>query len=164
MKDKLDRKLEDLMSTVVFIPDDTHLRLKAAFYAVFDENPTCDPADITAAQIASITGSGKVFEFWHLPGFKEWFQNSNELKQQINYVLYDAIRAAHEIIKSSDPKTASARIKAVELMFKIADKMPKQYSKVEYKDKKIGDMNEKQLREFIKHSQVHLLEEEPNEV
>ena len=162
MKNKIDKKLESMLSQIVFIPESEHLRIKSAFYTVFDENPVCDSEDITAAQIAQITKSPKIFEYWHLPGFKQWFQNSNELKQQINYLLYDCVKTAHEIIKDPE-QNPNARIKAIELMFKIADKMPKQYGKVEYRDKQIGQMNEEQLKEFIKKSN-YLLETSHDEV
>jgi len=153
--------ISDLLGDVLFSPSTEQQKVKAAFYADFNDAPICDTSDITASIAIQVTGDHRLRGWWSLPGFQEWFRNSNEFRQRIEFLAQRSLDELEEIM-SNQKLSPNARLKAIELALKYADKMPKGGTD-RFLDEDVGKMSVKQLRQYIERQAPKLLEEEQYE-
>lgn len=142
-------KLSAIVSDVVFMPEESMVQTKVKFWHKFSQIAMADPSSISLEMALRYTDDNRLKRWWGLNGFKEWFMNEDEFVVNIQFIAYKALNTLDEILGDSEA-SAAARVNAAKLALEVADKMPKKYDKIAYKDTKIHEMDEKQLDEFIR--------------
>lgn len=154
-KSTVNKELESLLSEVTFTPTVEHRRVKSAFWASVEDNPMYnDHLAITAAQVAYVTGNGNISKWWSEEGFPAWFLNTEEFKQKRRYIANLALDRLADILQNPDTKESSM-VAAIKLAMELDDQMPNK-KEVKYADAAIGNMNEKQLEEFLKNRTISI--------
>lgn len=140
--------LEIATSELTYLPTPEQRKAKSAFWARFNENPICDPSQISLSIALRFAGDNRISRWWPQTGFREWFQNSDEFRQRLEYLANLALDSIEHIL--ADPRAqASAKVTAAKLVMEVARKMPPKHQAEKYADEKIGEMDRKQLEEFI---------------
>lgn len=140
-----------------FEPTDEQRRVKIKFFARISDNPTVEAKSATLAQVKQITQSAAVEKWWPVLGFREWFLNSSEHMEQLEFLFDLSIRALTNILQNEDPKAQGARVQAIKHLAEIAGKMPKkQASMGQFLDKAIAGMDEYQLAAYLEKNGVSL--------
>lgn len=140
--------LDYVASELTFLPSYEQRKAKSAFWARFNENPMCEPADISLAMASRFTGDNRVSKWWNQDGFRDWFINRDEFRQRLEHLANLTLDMFEEIL--SDRKaSAGARVSAGKVVMEVARKMPPRHSTEKFMDEKIGEMDRKQLEEFI---------------
>jgi hypothetical protein len=143
--------LANVASELTYLPIPEQRKAKSAFYARFNDNPVCEPQDITQALAAKLAGDNRINKWWAQEGFKEWFRNRDEFRQRMEYLTNLAIDRLEAIL--IDPKSNSAaQVSAAKLIMEVAKKMPSKQAVEQYLDEKIAQMNRQQLEEYISKS------------
>jgi len=138
----------ELAENLVYVPDEDAKSLKAAFWAKAKDNPLVDPNSITLATVQQLLGNTKVSKLWHLDGFAAWFSNGEEWRQKLEYALNVALDEMIDLLRN--PGTmGSAKVRAFEVIARLADREPARVKEVKVLDDDIKKMSQKQLREFI---------------
>lgn len=140
-----------------FRPTDAHRRAKAAYWAHFSATGEETPTEPTAASAAQISGFSEVSQWWaELPGFPSWFSNGEEFRQRAEYISHRGLDFLEELL--SDPNASTKeRLTAAKLVLEVAAKFPRAAStEAAVADKKIQEMDKKQLEEFIASRQKKL--------
>lgn len=70
-------------------------------------------------------GTESVRKWLNLQGFESWFFNKQEFTERVEYLAHLSLDALEQIIVSQDPKAQSARVKAIQIVSDLANKMPK---------------------------------------
>jgi hypothetical protein len=80
-------------------------------------------------------------------GFPQWFWNQNEFSERLDYLSQIALDQLETLVTSA--KTSdSARVAAIKMVLEASKKLG-QSDKQEFADTKIGQMDQKQLEDFI---------------
>lgn len=138
-------------SELTYLPTPEQRKVKAAFWARFNENPSCEPEDISAILVESVTGDTRPTKWWSQAGFKEWFRNRDEFRQRMEYLSHLALDRLEAIL--ADPRAQNnAQVGAAKLIMEVARKMPSRNPQEQFLDEKIHQMDRKQLEEYIKRS------------
>jgi len=166
-KEGTDSPLEGALGTVksnkpsnlIFTPTPSMKRIKARFWTRYQETPTSQISDVTAAEIAKVTGSAGIKNWWSKDGFKDWFLNKNEDKERISYLFDMSLEKLEDMI--NDPSVnAGVRLNAIKLLAEMNGNIGKSKKQPErFADEQIEKMSESQLIEFIKEKQIKLVEE-----
>ena len=110
----------------------------------------CDASDVTLTDVERLVSEPKLARWWSQPGFKEWFRNQEEFREKAELMAFLAMDAMESILISDDPRMAGPKAAMIKLAMEIASKMPtKNTGPEKYADAKIGDMDRKQLEEYI---------------
>jgi hypothetical protein len=117
--------LADLAEEVLFVPREEHRTLKARFLARTSDNPAIDLPTIDLATGCRILGNNKLAKYWSLPGFRDWFRNSSEQREQLEELFDLALTAARDILLSTEPKVQGARVQMIKTVAELAAKYPK---------------------------------------
>lgn len=144
-----DKVLEILVNDLTYMPSHEQRKLKSAFWIRFNENPVCEPQDITVAMIGRLVTDGRVPKWWAQPGFKEWFRNQEEFRERVESMAHLALDTLMSILITEDPKMSSARVNAAKLLLEIARKIPSKTQVEKTSDDRIGEMDKKQLDAYI---------------
>lgn len=129
-------------------PTDAHRKAKAAFWSHYFQSGETAPEQTNAALAARISGFPEVLEWWQLSGFPEWFRNGEEFRQRVEYVSSLALDLLQETLLDVTGRPVD-RLNAAKMALEIAAKFPKSTPKEQFADEKIGEMDKKQLEEFI---------------
>jgi len=141
--------LEDLVVELEFQPNNSQLEAKSAFWAIAADSPLVDPANITLATVQQIYPDTRVRRWWGIPGFQDWFCNRHEWRQKVEYLVNIGLDAVKAVLE--DPDAApSARIKAFEVIAKLADREPAKVKEVRFADSNIEKMSKEQLEAYIR--------------
>lgn len=143
-----EKALSAIVSDLVFLPDEKMIPVKVKFWHKYSQSAVVDTANVTRELAIKYTDDNRLTRWWSVPGFQEWFLNDDEFRQNTETLAYKALNTLEEILSNPDASD-SARVNAAKLALEVADKMPKKYDKVTYRDQKIQEMDEKQLEEFI---------------
>jgi len=147
-KSTIHKELEAIISDVTFSPEPKHRMVKSAFWATVADNPLYnDHLAINAAQVAYVTGDGRVSKWWSQEGFPAWFLNTEEFNQKKAYIAHLALDRLSDILSDPDTKESSM-VAAIKLAMELDDRMPSK-KETEYADAAIGNMDVKQLEDFI---------------
>lgn len=153
--------LDILVDMLQYRPTEEQQKVKAAFWTNQHRDDTIILSEITLARAYQVTGDSRLANWWSEPGFKGWFANKDEFKQKIEHLLNVGLNAISDLLR--DPEVqASAKVKAFEVLARLADKEPVKVKEVKFADKKIQEMNPAELRKFLQSKQV-LLKETANE-
>lgn len=143
---------------LMFVPTEEMREVKAAFLAKAQDNPQIDMDALSLAQVLKTVNHTKLTHWWKQDGFKEWFANSAEWRQKLEYAIDVGLDAVMEIFKCKDPKSFGAQVRALEVLARLANKEPARVKEVKVLDKDVQGMDQKQLDDFIKRN-LHLLGE-----
>lgn len=153
--------LELANSELTYLPTPEMRRAKGAFWARFNDNPICDPEDISLATAMRFSPDNRLSKWWALPGFRDWYRNRDEFRQRMEYLAQLALDTLETILV--DPLAqGSAKVNAAKLIMEVARKMPAKSQAEQFMDEKISQMSRPQLEEYIKKS-VKLLQPAPTE-
>ncbi len=142
---------EIVASELTYMPSPEQRKAKSAFWARFNDNPICDPQDISLAIALQFANDERLSRWWSQSGFKEWFRNRDEFRQRVEYLVHQALDSLEYVLV--DPKAqASAKVNAAKLLMEVARKMPQKQVAEQYLDEKIGQMSKQQLQEYIRKS------------
>ncbi len=146
---KAAQHLEIVASELTYIPSGEQRKSKSAFWARFNDNPLCEPQDITLAIALQFCNDERLTKWWPQDGFKEWFRNRDEFRQRVEYLVHQALDSLEYVLV--DPKAqASAKVNAAKLLMEVARKMPQKNQAEQFLDEKISSMSRKELEEYIK--------------
>lgn len=149
---RVDAVLEIIANDLTYIPSPEQRRLKQAFWARFNDNPTCDPRQITKSIVEAFAPDYRLDRWWPQAGFKEWFQNREEFREEVDSLVFLALDRLKRILISEDPKMASAQVNAAKLLMDVGKKMPRVGPMEKFADEKIAAMNAKELEAYISKS------------
>lgn len=151
-------KLVDLISDITYVPSPEQRKVKEGFWRRFSDNPLCDPAHVTLADVSRlIPNESRLDRWWKEPGFSAWFKNQEEFRERVNYLAQLALGTLEDILINPDEK-GMAKVNASKLIMEVARKMPPRQVKEVYVDEKIGKMGRKELEEYIKRNTPKLVE------
>lgn len=140
--------LESTRDVSVFRPDEAQKRAKSNFWSFFLDSGSLPPDPIELAVALQYGANRAISEWWSLPGFQDWFTNRDEFRQKAEFTAGIALDELKEIIQDKKANI-NARVAAIKIAFQIANKTQEK-AKETYVDEIIGEMNSKQLEEFIK--------------
>lgn len=149
---KVEAVVEFIANDLTYIPSPEQRRLKQAFWTRFNDNPVCDPQDISRAVVDSVAPDYRLGRWWPQPGFKEWFCNREEFREEVDALVFLALDRMKRILISEDPKMAGAQVSAAKLLMDVGRKMPPKIAAEKFLDEKIHQMDKKQLEEYIARS------------
>jgi hypothetical protein len=141
--------LEEAVDILVYSPSDEEMQAKAAFWGKAHQNPQINPDNITLATVDSILADSRLKRWWGRPGFKEWFTNKDEWVQKLEYAIQVGVDRMIQLFSESDPKLASAQVRAFEVLARLANREPARVKEVKLLDRDIQDMDQKTLNEYI---------------
>ena len=130
----------------IFVPTIEMRKLKQKFFYSWNQGPSKGAP--TIAQVIETTKSRSIETWSRKPGFKEWFFNDQEAGQKLEYLFDIGLDALEALIISGE--RASDRLKAIELVAKLSQKIGKPEAQVKYLDEDIQGMNERQLDEYLR--------------
>lgn len=152
--------LGELHDAITFVPTDIQRKVKAMFWAKQADLPFIDTAMITLNYVIKQTGTAKVKDWWEKPGFKQWFLNQDETRQRLEYLYGLALDALQEMLINTDPKAQSARVKAVQLIAELANKVPKKNDN-DFIDKAIQAMDRQALLSYLEKQGIKVNKAQP---
>lgn len=149
MSRKTESEIVDIVtSELTYMPTDGQRRAKSAFWQRFNENPLCDPSDVSLSVVLKFVQDTRIEKWWGSVGFREWFQNHNEFRDRLEYLSHKILDSLEMVL--DDPKAqANAKVNAAKLILEASRKLPRQAAKVEFLDSQVASMDKKQLQEFI---------------
>lgn len=146
-----------LAEKAIFSPSVSMKKVKARFWLRYQPGPFTSPSSINAAEIARLTGSTGIKDWWGKPGFKDWFLNKDEQKEKLHY-LFDKSLASLEQILDNPDANPGAKINAIKMLAEMTGHLGKKPEQ-KFADESIEQMSESQLLEFIKKNSIKLVEE-----
>jgi hypothetical protein len=146
---RVEAVVDFIANDLTYIPSPEQRRLKQAFWARFNDNPVCDPQDITRSIVEAVAPDSRINRWWPQSGFKEWFINKEEFREEVDALVFLALDRMKRILISEDPKMASAQVSAAKLLMDVGRKMPPKISTEKFLDEKIHQMDRKQLEEYL---------------
>lgn len=151
---KPEASLDILVDALRFRPSEEQVEVKSAFWASqFVKDEGIGPGNVNLAVVYQVTGDSRLEGWWKDQSFRGWFKNKEEFKQRIEAMLFVGLESINEILRDSDAP-AAARVKAFELLAKLADKEPPKYKEIKFVDKKIQEMSPAELRKFLESKQA----------
>jgi hypothetical protein len=149
-QESLGAALPALAEELVYRATPAERRLKARFWAALADNPLVDPKSVTLEQARSLTSSERLAKLWPLPGFRDWFLNSDEHRARLEYLFDLALDAAEQVLTNEDPKAQSARVNMVKVIGDLAGKFPRNSKSPEGGlAGAIGQMDRAQLEAYL---------------
>lgn len=130
-------------------PTDAQRQAKSRFWATFSDGTIAPPSPIDSASARRYSGDHRVTQWWSLPGFEDWFTNSEEFRDRVEFLGHLALDNVETILRNPEANV-TAKINAIRILFEIGGKFPGKGAGAEkYVDEKIAEMDRKQLEEFI---------------
>lgn len=162
---KLAKSTEDKSVTVksdldsgLYSPNLREEKLKAKFWQKFKPGPFGSVDNITATDIKKVTGSTVVDSSWKKPGFREWFLNQDEEREQIRFLFNKSLKVAEGMLV--DPEVnANARVNIIKMLAEMTGYLTKNKPEEKFSDESINKMNQDQLEEFLRQKNVRVVTE-----
>lgn len=134
----------------VFSASASQRRCKASFWARYLSSPTTpSPGDVSLAFAQEITGSAGLKKWWSEPGFRNWFLNRDEAREQMEYLFDRSLEVAEDLLNSDTAKPGE-KVALIKFLAELAGKMPKQSNITEkFADDDISKMDENQLKAYL---------------
>lgn len=149
---KLLSLVNESTDVLVYKPTADQRRAKSAFWSHFTgEGATQVPTVPTLASALSLGGDRRISDWWKDQSFIDWFSNSDEFRQRLEYLTTLALDAAEDILTSKDAP-AAAKVNMAKLVMEAAGKGAKDTAKEKYADERIAQMDRMQLEEYIRKS------------
>lgn len=158
-KPSTEKKLESVLAEVIFVPSPPQRQVKAAFWAKLAESPVADAGNITLAVAQDLTNDTRLQKWWRVEGFQDWFTNKTEWKQRLAYLADLSLDTAESIL--TDPNAqASAKVRLIEILARLANKEPARSKEIKYLDKDVQNMDLAQLESLFDQHGLKLLPKE----
>lgn len=148
-------KLSIIRDEVIFSPSPAQRRAKAKYYTRADGLLSANIEE-TAMGVSRFVDEPAIVKWWGQPGFREWFFNSEETKERLEYLFMLALDTAEFVLLDPDAN-ASAKVQMIKVLAGLSGKDKEVGEKV--LDERIQKMNAEQLREFIKAQVPKVLED-----
>lgn len=155
MDKKIQSKLEALLvnakETTIFSPSSDQRKAKNRFWvAIADKGIPEVPPEEEFALASQFAGDSRIDKWWDLAGFREWFLNSREFVQRLEYLSHVVLDTMEDILVNPDAQ-ANARVAAGKIILEAAGKVGrKSDSDGKYADEQVQKMDRRQLEEFIR--------------
>ena len=159
-------KLKAVMDEVIFVPTPSMRAAKARYTVAQADNPLLSGDSPTLAMVQQYVPDDRLRRWWAVPGFREWFTNSSEWKERVEYLADSALSVLEEILMDGDEKGA-VRINAGKLILEASGKVGKKKDDGEgrrFSDEEINKMNKKQLEEFFSRRNIDISNIQPLEL
>lgn len=145
---------DEVLSTT-FRANSEQRRLKARFWTVYNENPLVDIRDINSTDIVKMTQDHRAANWWGIAGFKNWFLNTMESRERLEYLFDLALDTAEEILLDPSEKAASAKVNMIKIIAELGAKYPK-HQEQKFADQQISNMTKEQLDEFLQRQGIEV--------
>jgi hypothetical protein len=115
------------------------------------DRPMAAGATPGLALAQQMTQSASLKGWWAQGGFKEWFLNERALDEQVDWLMHLALRAAEDVLKNEDPKSAGARVAMVKTIAEMAGRLAKSSGGAggDKKAKAIGAMSKDEITKLL---------------
>lgn len=145
----LDEIREGLKSGI-FAASAAQRRCKASFWARYVPGPQLPtPADMSLAFVQELTGSPGLKKWWGEVGFRTWFLNRDEAREQMEYLFDRSLEVAEELL-NSDTARPGEKVALIKFIAELSGKMPKNVPNMDkFADTDIGQMDENQLKAYL---------------
>ena len=133
-----------------FSPTQAMREVKARFIIRLKKNPQFFDR-IRLQDVEIVCQDARLRKWWQIPGFKEWFLDSEDFEVACELAAQEALLACRDIVRDSSQK-GTARVAAAKLIMTIANKT--QHKENEGGDETIKQLakDPQQLREFLRAS------------
>lgn len=152
MSDDINKLLQMVISTTadvaIFHPTDEQRASKSQFWTRIADSGIQLPPDLDITTAVKFADDRRLTSWWTTPGFPQWFANSQEFRERMEFLANLALDQLQDII-SSPSVAASAKTPAIKMIMEIAGKMPKQKSESESEDEIISKMSKTELEDYI---------------
>lgn len=145
-------RITETLAELIFQPTSSQREVKAAFWAVYRDNPISDIRKISMADALQVTDDARLKSWWSTAGFKEWFTDQDEFRKRLELAGDLAVEALIGILQDPTAK-GSDRTKAAQLALQVRDKTLSEAKEDKYADEAISRMTEQELELFIKRRQ-----------
>jgi hypothetical protein len=116
-----------------------------------------EPAALTLSLAQSLTGDSRLKRWWESEeGFQDWLRDKDELTTRLEYLIQLSLSSVEDVLLSSDPKTANAKVQILKTLLEATGKMQSRQVQVKYADAEIEKLSAPQLRAFIEQQQKKL--------
>lgn len=133
--------------------------IKARFWTIISGSITGkNPHKMTTMEIAQTVRDNRLMNWWAIPGFKDWFLNSTEHIERLEYLFSLALDAAEDVLLTDDPKAATAKVNMVKIIAELAKKMPSKEVN-SFKDDKIAKMSKEEIEAYLAEQGVSIRNE-----
>lgn len=151
--------VELIESDLNYMPNWQQRRLKSAFWTRWRDNPLVDPTRLSLNAVQAVVGDSRLDRWWREPGFKQWFTNQEEWREEAESLVFTALDTLRNIM-TDDRAPAAARVAASVKMLELARKMPSKADTVPANqvEKKIAQMSKEELIEYIRANTLKLIE------
>lgn len=157
-KVKLESVGELVVSDLCYLPTHAQREAKSAFLKRYQDNPLADPTNITLNMVQAILRDPRIDRWWGEPGFREWFTNSEEWREQAENLAFLAMDALKAILIDPNERGVT-KVAAAKAAFEIAGKTARKSegTGVGSLEKAIADMGKDDLIKFIQARAPRLL-------
>lgn len=138
---------------ILFTPNKAQRAVRARFWTLMSNNMTVNPLQMTNMEIMKTVRDNRVNTWMQIPGFRDWFFNSTEHIERLEYLFDLALTSAEEILLSDDPKTSNAKVQMIRTIAELARKIPSKHTE-QFQDEKIGKMSKAELEAFLQEQGV----------
>jgi len=142
-------EVSEVMDEMLFRPEDSHRRVKAAFWMRMRDTPLRDPDSVTAADVEYLTKDSRISKWWSKPGFRSWFTNNKSMEERFEYLLDRWCDSVDCILYDEDPKSYNAKIHLGKLLIDQTGRAAASRKEVKVLDTTLPQTKE-ELEEFIK--------------
>jgi hypothetical protein len=143
-----DANVSKLADSVIFSPTAMHRKWKIKFWSRFVPNPLTDVNNITIYDIDEIIRDSRISKYWGNQGFKDWFLNTDENREKLEYLFQVSLEVAEEILFDPEANT-SAKVNMVKVLAELANKFPSKNATERFVDDEINKMSESQLKAYL---------------
>lgn len=144
---------------LLFSPNRAHRAIRARFWAVVGSTiGHKSPFEMTAMEIARLVKDNRILNWLSIPVFKDWFMNSTEHIERLEYLFDIALSAAEDILLSDDPKAVTAKVQMIRVVAELARKMPSKQPE-QFADERISKMSKEELEKFLEDQGVRVRHE-----
>ncbi len=128
-----------------FEPNEAQMKVKAAFWSAWRDDPTVDPAKLTAAAVANLTDAPTIETWWRQDGFRQWFCNKDEWRQELEFSFALWQQKVRERLVSSVLADKDL-ISLGKLLAEMSNRMPKSAGPI---DKKARELTDAEARDAV---------------
>jgi hypothetical protein len=145
---------------LTFKPTKGQRMLKTKFWNIVNTSFALEktPSQMSNEEIGHIVESTSFVKYCQEPGFKDWFMNTNNMQQKLEYLFDLALDSVEEVLLSTDVKLGTAKVQILRVLAELGRKMP---SKTEDKfaDDDINRMSASELKKFLEKNGIEIKQE-----
>jgi hypothetical protein len=148
--------LEFLAGEYSYEPTQDQRRVRGSFWSRVESQEILISGMVSLDQARSLVREPRLPTWWKKSGFPEWFSNSNEFRDRLEYLSHRVLDSLEEVLDDR-AANASAKVAAAKLLLEAARKMPSKQSDLgKFLDAKIQGMTRPQIEDFLRRNQQQL--------